>query len=88
MVMRLDVVLWVLSIVVCSNVSGERLPGPTAASQPSAASQPIQPIVHLLAPTHEYAAKFDCLVPEAALRLAAIDLAARHGKYARFWPVD
>lgn len=45
-------------------------------------------MVHLLAPSDEYAARFDCLVPETALRLTAIDLAARCSKYARFWPVD
>lgn len=53
-----------------------------------ATSQPAGPVLHLLAPSHEYAANYDCLIPEAALRVAAIDLAARTGKYARFWPVD
>jgi tetratricopeptide (TPR) repeat protein len=53
-----------------------------------AASQPARPVLHLLAPSHDYAANYDCLVPEAALRSAAIDLAARAGQYARFWPVD
>lgn len=47
-----------------------------------------KPVLNLLAPSDEYGAKFDRLVPETALRMVAIDLAARSDKYARFWPAD
>lgn len=60
------------------------LAAPSAPSQPAAAAIPV---VHLLAPPAEYAAAYDCLIAETGLRYAAIDLAARHGRYARFWPV-
>jgi len=44
--------------------------------------------VHLLAPTDAYAAKYDPLVAEASLRLVAMDLAARHGIHAKYWPIE
>ncbi len=47
-----------------------------------------QPVLHLLAPSADYAGRYDSLIPEAALRLTAIDLAARYGACARFWAVD
>jgi hypothetical protein len=57
----------------------------TAASR---AADPPRPVVHLLAPSEKYANTYDPFPAETALRLVAAELAARHGVYARFWPVD
>jgi len=52
------------------------------------AAAPVKPAVHLVAPSDEYAKQYDSLVAEASLRLVAMELAARHRLYARFWPAD
>jgi tetratricopeptide (TPR) repeat protein len=52
------------------------------------AADEARPVAHLLAPAQEYAICYDPLMAEAALRLTAIDLAARHGLYARCRPAD
>jgi hypothetical protein len=56
---------------------------------PSApAQEPPQPIIHLVVPSVETCGRYDPLPGEAALRLLAVDLAARAGLAARYWPVD
>ncbi len=90
---RLAVLLGLLAVIVCAAVLWERLylkPATTgqAVRQPPPVPRKGQPIVNLLAPSARYGDRYDCLIPEAALRLTAIDLAARCGKFVRFWPVD
>lgn len=52
------------------------------------ADQPVQETIHFLAPSDAYAAQFDPLIAESALRLAAMELAVRHGMPSRFLPID
>lgn len=53
---------------------------------PAAAEE--KPVLHLLAPSEDYANQYDPLIAESALRLVAAELAARHGTASHFWPAD
>lgn len=55
---------------------------------PVAKGQSVSPAVHLVAPSDKQLMRHDSLLSETVLRLMTIDLAARHGVWARYWPYD